>query len=470
MIDRVTLIILLATLALVPLPFASVHDWSSGLLVVLCGVMLCGWSAASALGELPTIPTARTRPLVAVFALVIAWALFQISSFAPASWQHPLWRDAAQVLGMPLDGAIAINPGKTTIALLRLCGYGAIFWLAMQFGSTGKRARTIILVIAAAASLYAVYGLAEHFSGTQTILWYPKEAYGFDLTSTFINKNNFATYAGLGVLCVLALLYQSYSQAIEGIRVRPEILRVSLVFLGSQGWRYLLAIFVLIGALLYAHSRAGFASTVVGVLFFCLALGINRRVNTKLVARFSALSFLLVVLFFVLSGRVIDERYAKTDLLSEERPLVYELTLRAIGNQPLLGSGLNGFEDIFRYYRTPDVMNVFTMAHNSYLEAALDLGLPASLLLLALLLGAVTMILRGARQRQRDQAFPCLGVGASALVGVHSMVDFGMQIPAVAVTYTAILGVAYAQSWSSRPSKPTVARNNQTGPNNFNTL
>ncbi|KKM69395.1 hypothetical protein LCGC14_1451270, partial [marine sediment metagenome] len=39
------------------------------------------------------------------------------------------------------------------------------------------------------------------------------------------------------------------------------------------------------------------------------------------------------------------------------------------------------------------------------------------------------------------------------LVGVHSMVDFSLQIPAIGATFALILGIGCAQSWSSRPRR-----------------
>jgi hypothetical protein len=45
--------------------------------------------------------------------------------------------------------------------------------------------------------------------------------------------------------------------------------------------------------------------------------------------------------------------------------------------------------------------------------------------------------------------FPATGAAASALVGVHATVDFSLQLPAVAMLYATIMGVACAQAYSS---------------------
>ncbi|MCP4196499.1 MAG: hypothetical protein GY762_05045, partial [Proteobacteria bacterium] len=41
------------------------------------------------------------------------------------------------------------------------------------------------------------------------------------------------------------------------------------------------------------------------------------------------------------------------------------------------------------------------------------------------------------------------GLAATTLVSSHALFDFSLQIPAVAITYAAIMGLAVAQSFSS---------------------
>ena len=57
------------------------------------------------------------------------------------------------------------------------------------------------------------------------------------------------------------------------------------------------------------------------------------------------------------------------------------------------------------------------------------------------------MCLAGCLRRRRDRVFPAVGFAASVAVCAHAFVDFSLQIPAVAVTYAAVLGVGAAQSW-----------------------
>jgi len=70
--------------------------------------------------------------------------------------------------------------------------------------------------------------------------------------------------------------------------------------------------------------------------------------------------------------------------------------------------------------------------------------------LLLLLVILAPLPLGSNRDRGRDWVYPATGVAATLLVGIHSFFDFSLQMPAVAITYACILGVACAQSYSSR--------------------
>jgi hypothetical protein len=58
--------------------------------------------------------------------------------------------------------------------------------------------------------------------------------------------------------------------------------------------------------------------------------------------------------------------------------------------------------------------------------------------------------LRGVFTRRRNRAYPLLALGATVMIGVQSLFDFNLQIPAIALTYAAILGLGVAQAFSTR--------------------
>jgi len=55
------------------------------------------------------------------------------------------------------------------------------------------------------------------------------------------------------------------------------------------------------------------------------------------------------------------------------------------------------------------------------------------------------------RRIRSGRSLAATGISATVLVGIHSYFDFSLQMPAVAMTYACIMGIACAQSYSSSP-------------------
>jgi O-antigen ligase len=131
---------------------------------------------------------------------------------------------------------------------------------------------------------------------------------------------------------------------------------------------------------------------------------------------------------------------------------VYWLTLGSITDRPMLGHGYGTFVDIFPMYRdrSISVEGFWEQAHNTYLEIFQGLGLVFGSMLLASVLLLVWRCVQGAMTRRENATMPRVAAAAAALVGIHSLVDFSLQIQAVALTFAAMLGAGVAQAKSSR--------------------
>ena len=82
-------------------------------------------------------------------------------------------------------------------------------------------------------------------------------------------------------------------------------------------------------------------------------------------------------------------------------------------------------------------------AHNTYLELAAELGVPMTA---ALVIGLGWLVVRMVRANPRLEPGAALAaVGASILVAVHSLFDFGLEIPAITVTWLLLLGAGLGQ-------------------------
>jgi O-antigen ligase len=445
--------VLLVVVVLVPLPLGAVDTWSWGLLAVIVGALLAVWSARVLLGrEAPAFGGRRLWPLLLPFFLVAAWIWLQTVAFTPAPWHHPLWASAALALNEPLPGAISLDPFESLSGLARLLSYAGIFFLALQYGQRSARVRLGLLWVTYAGLIYALYGLIVHFLDLRSVLIFRKVAYLEDLTSTFVNRNSYATYAGLGLICASALLLLLIMQTLQATpRVHRRSVRV-LTTIAERGWPLILAFLAMLLALLLTHSRAGFASTVLALATLLVTTAVSGSVNRRMLLAIGGGGLVVLTLFVAVNGAQMLQRFSELSQSDRERPMVYEATLDAIDDAGALGTGLGTFPQVFRFYRTPEIERSFDKAHSTYLENALELGVPAAVLLFLIPAMLALACFIGLLRRRRDAIYPCVGLAATALVATHSVVDFSLQIPAVAATYAFLLGLACAQATSSRRS------------------
>lgn len=443
----------LMTLALAPLPFASNRPWSWSLLSMIVGLLMLTWAAAAWHNrELVAVSARRLWPLLLMFTAIVSWFVLQASPWTPEQWHHPAWAATAQALGQPVGGAISIDPALTLTALMRLLSYGGVFWLALQFGRVDAYAWKIVWFIAFTGFLYSIYGLVIEFGNFNMVLWYERWAYADSLTSSFINRNSFATYAGLTLLVSMGLTFDEFRRGAASDMMTLSGFRWLIEQLSGRLGLLLLMTSTIGSALLLTGSRGGMISFTVGLVVLSLGFIISPGSRPTAGVIIIAACALLVTGVMALSGEVVLARFDSTTVDAAGRMTLYRAVFDAILAEPWIGVGYGTFEVSFPMVRDATIDTPFLLdkAHNSYLEFAFEAGVPAFALMMGLLGGLVALCLHGIWKRRGNRLFPCVGVAAAALTASHALVDFSIQIPAVAVVFAALLGVASAQSLRGR--------------------
>jgi O-antigen ligase len=155
----------------------------------------------------------------------------------------------------------------------------------------------------------------------------------------------------------------------------------------------------------------------------------------------------------IVSGQMLVTRLvALVNAGDADRSALFSLSLAAVTLHPWAGWGLGSFESAFSVLQPAHVALVYDRAHNVYLETAVELGIPAACLLVAAITFLAVRCAFGIFQRNRDAHYPAIGFGAALFVGFHSLFDFSIQIPAVAIAFSTVLGLGWTQSRSSRQS------------------
>jgi O-antigen ligase len=389
-------------------------------------------------------------PVIVLFLSVNAWVLIQTAVWVPVGWKHPLWNMSNEMFDVLLPGSISLASEDSLVAVMRLLCYGLVFFLAFQFGRHRERALSTLKWVAYSGLIYAIYGLIIYWGQFGTLFWFYDEAYKVDVMATFVNRNSFATYVGLTLLCAIAVVNQqvavrrttAYSMPLgRELRIERFILQV---------WKPLTAILLITTALILTHSRGGFFSTLAGGVVLLYLLNKRQQYQSKNSKAVLGGAVLVAVIAFVLTSEVLLQRIDRITLDGNARLAVYGLATQAIEDNPVLGFGYGTFTDSFRLYRDESLQAHFDKTHNTYLENIFELGWPAASVLFLCIAWLLLICLMGARNRGRDWVFPATGVAATVLVGLHAFFDFSLQMPGVAITYACILGVSCAQSYTSR--------------------
>ena len=379
----------------------------------------------------------------------------------PLGFGDPMWRIAADETGLPLPARLSVNPDETLAGLMRLLTYGAVFWLTLQYARSSERAETGLTAVVAIGAVYAVYGLAVFLSGNDWVLIYPKWAYPGSLASTFVNRNSYATFAGLCLLATVALLFSRIRHTLSlKWPWRRRIVRLVEQLAGRSGWLTVSFLASLI-ALMLTGSRAGIASSAAGLVALSLFFLRGRAIGPASLVSLLATIALIAGLAYALGAQTLKQRYYAPqiiDMSGQMRLEVQSFALSAIRSAPLTGTGFGTFPDVVTAYRTDTAsgLTLWDKAHNTYLENAVELGVPAALSLDVAIALLALRCLSGALTRQRGWLLPAIGVGATMLVALHSLFDFSLQIPAVSILYAFVMGMAVAQSWGGNPQRTDV--------------
>lgn len=440
----------IALVALAPLPLGSNRPLPAAILALSTGLLIVIWGLFY--GRSPQVALRRVIWPVGLFALVCFWIFLQAMPALPDSWSDPIWSSAGNALGENLRGRLSVNPNETLNGLMRLMSYGGLFWLALQLTRRNASAWLAMRAVAAIGALYALYGIIIFLMGNDTILIYEKWAYRDSLSSTFVNRNSYATFAGLCLLCALTVLLEKVRLVLNV----PAPLRTRIVMLvemlASKSAFTTFAVFAIAFSLIMSASRAGVASSVIGLIALMMCHFNRKKMKWRQMLVMLAIVSSVAGLAFWVGGGFLVDRLSEDDanLGNNPRVEIYDGLYAAINSAPWTGTGFGTFADIFPAYRdlSGGPLVFWDKAHNTYLENAIELGVPMAALLNIAIGWTALLALRGVVIRRKNWQIPAVGVAATILVGVHSLFDFSLQMPAIAALYAFILGVAVSQSWS----------------------
>lgn len=391
--------------------------WPSGVLVVLA----LAWGYA------------QTSPTLSQAIQSVAGRIAELGGWPAPTLIHPAWTT------VDAPGTISADPIDGRHAALRLCTFVALFIVAVLSTRDAARAALMVRATGLALAAAATYGLVAFAMGSNPIVGEDTGASG--LTSTFINRNSYATYAAFGMIINLTILLTRAPRGGRGARELRDVIEGFL----SGGWIFTAAFVLCATALLATQSRAGVLAGALGAL---LVFVLSGRGGDRSRSGPAVVLILLVALtVFATSSAGLLGRLMATNTAEEGRGAVYLAILHAISERPIIGYGLGSFLDTFRAL-VPEGLGggEWDKAHNTYLELIYELGVPAAA---AFLLGiglVMSRVLQGALEGSSDgrNLVVLAALGCTFTGAVHSLFDFSLQIPAIGALFAFLLGMGYS--------------------------
>lgn len=409
---------------------------------------------------------------LAIAVAIAVWTCLQAWQWQGNPLANPAWKAAVEALGT-IPGAISIAPADTIEALLPVLMPFAVFLSAVILFPSDKDAMALLRLMAISGAAIGLYGIIQFEFFPQYLLMREKEYYIRDLTAVLVNRNSIATYLGAAMILNAGLFYDALISEKTSRRGRtPSSLQIGQMRISNRALFYGVCVTLTLTALLLTHSRAGFASTFIALtcltVFFVFdgfaRVGRGRRYgparsNTSLKIVVLAVAVAIVMLLFIsLGGQVL--RRADLQGLDDLRFCVYPSMIDLLKDNWILGTGLGNFKEAYMRYQDPSCGHlnlVWDRAHSFYIEGWIDMGVAFVVLGGATLVVLIAVFVTGLRKRRSLRWAAATGSAVLLLYLIHSIVDFSIQIPGVAVSFALIMAACVLLSLNRGAEKETAS-------------
>jgi O-antigen ligase len=450
--------LVLLLVCLTPWAFGAVEPLFEFLLYAGVALLLVGWAAVMLLeGRLTWKKSSVALCLAGLFLLAV-WQVTPLprdllGTLSPATERlyERLLPEQAEVLPsgeergpipFPPGSTLSLYPGATQHELVKLLAVLLLFAVVRNNAASPGALLRLSLVAVANGTLLSLFALVQFFTSPHNRLYwsYPSEG---EVFGPFICRNHFSFYVnvcvGLGLGLLLGLRKRNRSPAegqglgsLAALANDPPALWVSG------------ALAVMLSAVALSLSRGGLLA-LLGAALFCLLLGFWR---SRRLAPSSSVALVAVLVLLVLTAFGFSRIQARLGTvlggtaLDDGRVTMWSRVLPAVADFPVLGSGYGTFDYVEQMHRHSGANTgyFYQHAHNDYLEALLEGG---AVRLLISLLAIALVYWAGCRAYMRQGDRPVGGHVLGALFGfttlvIHSFVDFGLHIPAIALLATVV--------------------------------
>lgn len=382
------------------LAFGAVEPWSQSIIEIGATLLFTYWGFLYATGRADEI---RWAP--------VFWPLLGLELLAFLQYIIPL----------------SVYPFLTKIELLRFSSYVILLFLLAQVFRTPRQWRIFTWFLVLLAFAVALFGVLQDLTHNGKIYWVKELRYGGNAFGPYVNRNHFAGLMELLIPIGLAML------AVPGVRRQQMPLMALLAAIP-------------VGALLMSGSRGGIVGFACEVLLLVILLWIRGGQRKQLVTFLAVLLLAGGLVAWLGMGDVI-QRFSKMhnpEISESGRVSMSRGAYHIFRDYPVTGIGVGTIISVYPAYETAYDGSIVDHVHNDHFELLAETGSVGAICWLTFI---GLLIVYGLKNlwAQRDATVRALQVGA--LVGcvgllIHSFADFNLHIPANALLFYLLAGIA----------------------------
>lgn len=402
------------------------------------------------------MPTA-TRPAVPFFVVPVLWLVsffFSLPLVEPYETSRILSLAAAvaalgAALADPACRHATVNLNAVAVLLLAFSGWCGLtfFWSVSPFVSviawgtlcllplwfmvfalmpvTMRQVMLVLRLVVVACAALALWAFAQYFVFTSFLDEYGTIAY------PFADPNNYAALLNMGVFVALGLFFHAGHQGEKTLHaLAAMLLLAAMMMIGSRMGMIALCAGLAVFAFLARGNGSSVLRPVLALVFVgALALAVTALFGDERITSLKRLSYFL----------------ADSDGSSAARLMIWSSALMLVQQFPWVGAGLGSFFLLYPGVRAPaEIYSSGLMAHADPLQFWVEAGLPAVILLYAVLVAVVlrfAAFLRGAKRENPARLLPLSLFCALLTLALHMHVSFHLFVAAPLAVAGVLLGV-----------------------------
>jgi tetratricopeptide (TPR) repeat protein len=367
----------------------------------------------------------------------------------------------------PTMWTLSVDADLTRDFLTQLLTLVALYYLTHNYWASRRALVRLAWLSLANGVALAIFGLGQSASAASDVVYWRYASVVGAVFGPFVNRNHYAFYQNLTLGLCVALFWlaaprsaptipqhEHWADRLTRLAQSPLLILQSPLQLGI-----LLASSVIAVSILFCLSRAGWLA-LMGSSLIPLAFWVRQRGGASWWSAGIWGLLAVVLLGSGLGWERVEARlrsFTKAGTLQTERWQYWSEVAPLATEFPLWGTGGGTFRRAEVLQRiNPQLAGVMIeYAHNEYLEALIEGGVVRLGITIALLAVVFYTGLRTAfrTRSQTTQALLIGGLMSLLAVALHSIADFGIHMPAIALLTTVVAAMVMAVTDAPEPMR-----------------